>query len=140
HSSAMLYYLDNYQSTADSAHLTLAAWRNIAKAKTATDSARLRAAALKRRGGLNENYGRELMELHTLGVDGGYTQQDVINVARALTGWSIDRPDLGGTFVFRPDTHDAGEKMVLGTKIAAGRGVEDGEQVLDIVARHPSTA
>lgn len=73
HSAAMLYYLDNYQSSADSAHLTLAAWHNLAKARNSTDTLRIRANALRRRGGLNENYGRELMELHTLGVDGGYT-------------------------------------------------------------------
>ena len=91
-------------------------------------------------GGLNENYGRELLELHTLGVDGGYTQQDVINVARALTGWTINPPATGGGFVFRPAMHDAGEKIVLGHKLAAGRGMEDGEDVLDIVSRHPSTA
>jgi hypothetical protein len=91
-------------------------------------------------GGLNENYGRELLELHTLGVDGGYTQQDVINVARALTGWTINPPAQGGGFVFRPAMHDAGEKIVLGHKLAAGRGMEDGEDVLDIVSRHPSTA
>jgi len=91
-------------------------------------------------GGLNENYGRELLELHTLGVDGGYTQQDVINVARDLTGWTIKPPAAGGGFVFRPEMHDAGEKIVLGHKLAAGRGMEDGEDVLDIVSRHPSTA
>ena len=60
------------------------------------------------RNGLNENYGRELMELHTLGVDGGYTQQDVTEVARALTGWTIDRPRLGGGYTFDPRLHDAG--------------------------------
>jgi len=93
-----------------------------------------------RNGGLNENYGRELLELHTLGVDGGYTQQDVINVARALTGWTIERPVAGGGFIFRPQMHDAGEKVVLGHKLKGGRGIEEGEEVLDIVARHPATA
>ena len=93
-----------------------------------------------RNGGLNENYGRELLELHTLGVDGGYTQQDVINVARALTGWTIRPPAAGGGFIFRPEMHDAGEKVVLGHKLKAGRGIEDGEDVLDIVSRHPATA
>jgi uncharacterized protein (DUF1800 family) len=92
------------------------------------------------KGGLNENYGRELMELHTLGVDGGYTQQDVINVARALTGWTIQPPPMGGGFIFRPAMHDAGEKVVLGHKLAAGRGIEDGEEVLDILSRSPATA
>ena len=90
--------------------------------------------------GLNENYGRELMELHTLGVDGGYTQKDVTEVARAFTGWTIQNPRLGGRFKFEPRIHDAGEKDVLGHRIKAGGGIEDGEQVLDILATPPSTA
>ena len=90
--------------------------------------------------GLNENYGRELMELHTLGVDGGYTQKDVTEVARALTGWTIERPRQGGGFVFNARLHDPGQKVVLGHVIKAGGGESDGEQVLDILARHPSTA
>lgn len=93
-----------------------------------------------RRVGLNENYARELLELHTLGVDGGYTQQDVIEVARCFTGWSIDRPQQGGGFVFRPLAHDRGAKRVLGQAIAAGGGQEDGERVIDILVRHESTA
>ena len=127
-SPAMLFYLDNARSMADSSRPRLSRMRR--------DAAR--PAALGR--GLNENYGRELLELHTLGVDGGYTQQDVINVARALTGWTIRPPATGGGFIFRPEMHDAGEKIVLGHKLKAGRGIEDGEDVLDIVARHPSTA
>jgi len=90
--------------------------------------------------GLNENYGRELLELHTLGVDGGYTQKDVTEVARAFTGWTIENPRQGGGFVFRQQVHDMGQKVVLGHMIKAGGGESDGEQVLDIVARHPSTA
>jgi hypothetical protein len=91
--------------------------------------------------GINENYARELLELHTLGVDGGYTQKDVIEVARALTGWSIQPPRSGQSgFLFRPEAHDAGEKVVLGHTLHAGRGLDDGEEVLDIIARHPSTA
>jgi uncharacterized protein (DUF1800 family) len=92
------------------------------------------------RRGLNENYGRELMELHTLGVDGGYTQKDVTEVARAFTGWTLRAPMMGGDFVFEPRFHDPGEKVVLGHLIAAGGGERDGEQVLDILAKHPSTA
>jgi uncharacterized protein (DUF1800 family) len=92
------------------------------------------------RKGLNENYGRELMELHTLGVDGGYTQKDVTEVARAFTGWTIRNPRVDGRFVFDPRIHDPGPKMVLGHAIAAGGGERDGEQVLDILAAHPSTA
>jgi uncharacterized protein (DUF1800 family) len=124
-SPAMLFYLDNAQSVADSGHRTLG--RNNVR------------RPLARRGrGLNENYARELMELHTLGVDGGYTQQDVVEVARALTGWSIDQGE--GAFVFRPQAHDADEKVVLGSRLSADRGIEDGEEVLDILAKHPSTA
>lgn len=112
--------------------------------------------------GLNENYARELMELHTLGVDGGYTQEDVVEVARAFTGWSVLPPGprremaetrlarlqraggLGfrteGDFLFRADQHDAGEKTVLGVKLPAGRGLQDGEAVLDLLAAHRATA
>src|SRR6185436_660850 len=90
--------------------------------------------------GLNENYGRELMELHTLGVDGGYTQQDVTEVARAFTGWTIDRPRLGGGYRFDSRLHDQGQKIVLGQVIKAGGGESDGERVLDILARQPATA
>ena len=104
------------------------------------------------RRGINENYARELMELHTLGVDGGYTQKDVQEVARAFTGWTIYAPRGGGiygddtgdsragTFFFAPRMHDEGEKTVLGVKIPSGGGVEDGEKVLDILVAHPSTA
>ena len=90
--------------------------------------------------GLNENYARELLELHTLGVDGGYTQQDVIEVARALTGWTISTSSGQSVFVFRREQHDTGSKMILGHTLRSGRGIEDGEEVLDIIARHPSTA
>jgi len=90
--------------------------------------------------GLNENYARELLELHTIGVDGGYTQDDIVNVARAFTGWTIQQPRQGGGFVFNPRMHDAGSKQVLGTTLPAGGGQEDGERVLDLLARHPSTA
>lgn len=125
-SPAMLFYLDNAQSVADSGRRTLAPFRRPGRGPG--QAAR----------GLNENYARELMELHTLGVDGGYTQQDVIEVARALTGWTIDPQQ--GAFVFRPAVHDAEEKTVLGNRLPAGRGIEDGEQVLDILAAHPNTA
>ena len=90
--------------------------------------------------GLNENYARELMELHTLGVDGGYTQKDVQEVARAFSGWTLTQPRQGGSFVFEPRMHDNGDKLVLGMKIKSGGGKKDGEQVLDFLARHPSTA
>ena len=121
-SPAMLYYLDNWQSAAEPERPTLAQ--------------RGRGA----RRGINENFGRELLELHTLGVDGGYTQQDVIEVARAFTGWTIEDPERVGRFVFRPELHDAGPKVVLGDSLPAGRGVEDGEAVLTLLAQHPATA
>jgi uncharacterized protein (DUF1800 family) len=89
--------------------------------------------------GLNENYGRELMELHTLGVDGGYTQRDVTEVARCFTGWTIDKPRIYADFKFDERLHDPDPKIVLGKKIHAG-GMKDGEQVLDLLVHHPSTA
>ena len=146
-SPAMLFYLDNAQSVADSSHVTLARRPVLGPPRRggAFSAAAPRpvtavplAVTVRPPRGLNENYARELMELHTLGVDGGYTQQDVIEVARALTGWSIDPRE--GAFVFRPAIHDADEKTVLGTRLSANRGIEDGEQVLDILARNPSTA
>ncbi|HEY0866190.1 MAG TPA: DUF1800 domain-containing protein [Fimbriimonas sp.] len=90
----------------------------------------------------NENYARELMELHTLGVDGGYTQDDVMEVARCFSGWTVEDRFLRprGRFRFDPDRHDAGEKRVLGTRIPAGGGIEDGEKVIEIVCAHPATA
>src|SRR6266404_3579795 len=93
-----------------------------------------------RKAGINENYAREIMELHTLGVEGGYSQKDVQEVARCLTGWTLDRPRQGTQFVFRPFMHDDKEKVVLGHTIPAGGGVKDGEMVIDILAHHPSTA
>ncbi|MGH8106368.1 MAG: DUF1800 domain-containing protein, partial [Arenimonas sp.] len=91
--------------------------------------------------GPNENYARELMELHTLGVEGGYTETDVIEVARCFTGWTVTGSASNNpVFTFLPTRHDTGTKTVLGNTIPAGRGIEDGDQVLDILATHPSTA
>lgn len=87
----------------------------------------------------NENYARELLELHTLGVDGGYTEDDVKAVARAFTGWTVHDGTEDG-FIFDADVHDSEEKIILGHKLPAGRGIEDGLQVLSILANHPSTA
>jgi uncharacterized protein (DUF1800 family) len=135
-SPAMLFYLDQWQSAADSLHPTLVAARQ-RPARMRLIQQRAQQAAPRK--GLNENYARELLELHTLGVDGGYTQQDVIEVARALTGWTMN-PRVNAEFVFRPEIHDAGQKVVLGHVLPAGRGIEDGEAVLDIIARDPHTA
>jgi uncharacterized protein (DUF1800 family) len=119
-SPAMLFFLDNFES--------------VRADLDANDKKR------KVKRGLNENYGRELMELHTLGVNGGYTQKDVTEVARCFTGWGIQEPRKGGAFFYNDKLHDKGEKIVLGHVIAAGGGIDDGEQVLDILARHPATA
>ena len=93
--------------------------------------------------GPNENYARELMELHTLGVNGGYTQDDIIEVARALTGWSVTgrrSGDGAGAFIFKNNFHDDGAKRILGVDFPAGQGIEDGEQLAALLADHPSTA
>lgn len=113
---AMLFYLDNWQSVAQGSQ------------------------PRQQQRGLNENYARELMELHTLGVDGGYTQKDIVEVARCFTGWTIRGPQRGGGFFFARRLHDAGEKTVLGMKIPAGGGEEDGVRVLNLLAAQPATA
>lgn len=95
---------------------------------------------VNRRGVPNENYAREIMELHTLGVYGGYTQRDVEEVARCFTGWTVDRSWHYGQFRFDPSAHDDGAKMVLGVAIPAGGGIRDAETVLDILSAHPATA
>jgi uncharacterized protein (DUF1800 family) len=135
-SPAMLFYLDNWMSVDPGAaeHLSRVGRPRRPQALPAEAP-----PANRRPRGLNENYARELLELHTLGVDGGYTQRDVVEVARAFTGWSIDRPNTGG-FRFVAPLHDRGAKTVLGRTIAAGGGIEDGERVLDMLARHPATA
>jgi uncharacterized protein (DUF1800 family) len=121
---AMLVYLDNHQSQAPPAALLQAAAQGL--------SIRLP--------GINENYGRELMELHTLGVGGGYTQEDVTNVSRVFTGWSVHDPIRVGEFQFNPSYHDRNEKKVLGAAFPRGGGESEGVQVIDMLARHPSTA
>jgi uncharacterized protein (DUF1800 family) len=148
HSPAMLFYLDNWQSSTPGAGPVMPPQVAIRLGDPRTPPAqrqfllaRMQQLQNQRRTrGLNENYGRELMELHTLGVDGGYTQKDVVEVARALTGWTIDRPQQGGGFVFRPEMHDSGEKTILGQHFPAGHGADEGERVLDILVAHPSTA
>jgi len=160
-SPAMLFYLDNWMSATPNpafqnrpapprplARTPYGVWRPFGLPPgQATRAARgnpmtrpVNPNAKRATRGLNENYARELMELHTLGVNGGYTQQDVIEVARCLTGWTIDRPGQGGGFIFRPGMHDYGEKVVLGHTIPAGRGMEDGLEVLHQLAHQPATA
>jgi len=92
----------------------------------------------KREFGINENYGRELMELHTLGVDAGYTQQDVVDVAKCFTGWTIRQPQQSGEFFFNPQLHVNGPKHVLGHTINAG-GMNDGFEVIKLLTRDPHT-
>jgi uncharacterized protein (DUF1800 family) len=121
---AMLFYLDNYQSQAPRPEIV----------QLALGNPNLRVP------GINENYGRELMELHTLGVGGGYTQEDVVNVARVFTGWTIFDVARVGEFQFDPARHDRAEKKVLGQVIPKGGGENEGIEVIDMLAHHPSTA
>jgi uncharacterized protein (DUF1800 family) len=157
-SPAMLYYLDNWLSTAPGAVRPRPAsprpprpqpapgagpaptGEMTPEAMTNQQPAPQNPPPARPPRGINENYARELLELHTLGVDGGYTQKDVQEVARCFTGWTIDRPFQGGGFVFRPWMHDSASKRVLGFNIPAGGGIEDGKRVIEILARHPSTA
>jgi uncharacterized protein (DUF1800 family) len=174
-SPAMLFYLDNFQSVSPNARVTP---NGPNPRRAAGDSVLPRLMRGQQTGGrpaqqganmpqdpaqpprqprgINENYARELMELHTLGVDGGYTQKDVQEVARCFTGWTIFAPRGGGAavmalmgagarenagkFHFNARLHDEGEKIVLGQKIPPGGGIKDGLLVLDILSRHPSTA
>ena len=149
-SPAMLFYLDNFQSVSPNANANRGGEGPLRRLLAQQQPQQ------QQRRGINENYARELMELHTLGVDGGYTQKDVQEVARCFTGWTIFQPRGGaaavnamrgegarrnaGTFFFNQRVHDDGEKMVLGHKIPAGGGIKDGLMVLDILAHHPSTA
>jgi uncharacterized protein (DUF1800 family) len=181
-SPAMLFYLDNFQSVSPNARVrpngpnrrqpqgdsVLDRFLGEGRARRMTERnrddraqqgpnmPRGQAQQPRQRRGINENYARELMELHTLGVDGGYTQKDVQEVARCFTGWTIFAPRGGGAaamalmgsgarenagkFYFNARMHDEGEKIVLGHRIPAGGGIKDGLMVLDILARHPSTA
>ena len=170
-SPAMLFYLDNFQSVSPNAsqqplrprqRQILRGMegelrrRNILMNQGVVQPVPRQPAPQQQRRGINENYARELMELHTLGVDGGYTQKDVQEVARCFTGWTIFQPRGGaaalnaimgdgarrnaGTFFFNARAHDDGEKVVLGHKIPGGGGIKDGLMVLEILAHHPSTA
>ena len=145
-SPAMLYYLDNWISAAPAEVMEerVSALRNRLRSNRrqgtgGQQAERALLRLLRRAKGLNENYARELMELHTLGVDGGYSQEDVIQVAKCLTGWTITAPRQGGSFQFRPFLHEDGNKVVLGHPIRSG-SIEEGERVLRMLANHPSTA
>ncbi len=151
---AMLIYLDNAQSVAPGSHPPAA--RPVAFGPMrgfpmrpgfgsfAPPALAAAAAAARAPNGINENYARELLELHTLGVDGGYTQQDVIEVARILTGWGISRPRPMGpgrfAFEFHDWAHDYGDKVVLGAEFPAGRGMKEGLALLHMLAENPATA
>ncbi len=126
HSPAMLLYLDNATSIGPDS-------------QAAERAGRRPDAKKKAREGLNENYARELMELHTLGVNGGYTQADVTQVARILTGWTVDRPTRGGGFQFEPNRHEPGTKTVLGKKFK-DHGEQEGRDLLHMLATRPATA
>ena len=141
-SPAMLFYLDNWENVSEDSPSPGGAQRRPPggrAAATPTSAAGANPTSPRPQRGINENYARELMELHTLGVDGGYTQADVQNVARALTGWTM-RPREGSGAMFVPRLHDDKTKTVLGHTIKSGGGENDIEQVLDILAAHPSTA
>jgi len=143
-SPAMLFYLDNFLSADPNAARRQAALRAMRHNRGRFGQPRGPQApqgqqAKKNTRGLNENYGRELMELHTLGVEGGYTQKDVTELARCFTGWTIDKPRLNPEFKFDEKLHDPDQKIVLNKKIHAG-GMKDGEQAIELLAKHPSTA
>jgi uncharacterized protein (DUF1800 family) len=124
-SPAMLFYLDNHASIGPH---SMPAMR-----------ARANPAAKNRDPGLNENYARELMELHTLGVDGGYTQKDVTEVAKVFTGWTIEEPRKGGGFTFNERRHEPGSKVVMGETVQES-GEQEGLEVLHRLATSPATA
>jgi uncharacterized protein (DUF1800 family) len=151
-SPAMLFYLDNWESVAPGS-VPPATMRVRARPffgrrpgffsfpprdPAEQDSTQQRALQRAPQG-INENYARELLELHTVGVDGGYTQQDVIAVARIFTGWSIKRPQQGGDFEFHDWAHDTGEKQVLGVRFPEGHGRDEGIRLLKMLAKLPAT-
>ncbi len=137
-SPAMLFYLDNWQSEGPNSDAALG--KPVGFNSMRWNGARVnQQTQQKRRNGLNENYARELMELHTLGVNGGYTQQDVTEVARVFTGWTIDEPRRGGGFLYRPRLHEPGDKTVLGHRINQS-GENEGIEVLTLLSRQPATA
>ncbi len=138
-SPAMLFYLDNAESVAEGTDMpALIAGRPAGAAGRQRDPAMMERIRQRMPKGINENYARELMELHTLGVDGGYTQQDVGNVARLLTGWGMDRRS-GFAFRFLAAAHDRQAKTVLGVTFPAGHGEDEGLRLLKLLAENPAT-
>ena len=153
-SPAMMFYLDNWQSVGPDSQAALGGPRRFGQNNRRFGQRRFPQGGLgqgsangqpqanqnqQQKRGLNENYARELMELHTLGVDGGYTQKDVTEVARVFTGWTIRAPRQGGGFDYNDRMHEPGAKMVLGAKIKED-GQDEGMRVLDMLAHNPSTA
>lgn len=137
-SPAMLFYLDNWLSVGPNSAQALGIPAHPGPYGRGY-SPRPRPNQNKRPSGLNENYGRELLELHTLSVNGGYSQRDVTEVAKVFTGWTIDTPYQGGGFKFEPRTHEPGPKFVLGRRIKP-RGEGEGLEVLHRLATSPQTA
>lgn len=141
HHPAMLLFLDNHLSRRPATPEELAAVERRARRRSGSAERAQEVVGLAAQRGLNENYARELLELHTLGVDRGYTQDDVLEVARCLTGWTIDRRDDRGAFRFEPGMHCEGEKLVLGRRIAfPDEPRREGEEVLRLLRAHPGTA
>jgi uncharacterized protein (DUF1800 family) len=142
-SPAMLFYLDNWLSVGPNSDFANGIPKHNNNYNWHRPPRNRRPVAIKqakgKRSGLNENYGRELMELHTLGVNGGYTQKDVTEVARVWTGWTLKQPKQGGGFSFEERMHEPGDKSVLGHRIKSS-GEKEGREVLHLLARHPSTA
>jgi uncharacterized protein (DUF1800 family) len=144
-SPAMMFYLDNWQSIGPHSEQALnggrqrRALRNPYRLGMPFPAPNPNPQQQRRTSGLNENYGRELMELHTLGVDGGYTQRDVTELAKVFTGWTVRNPQRGGEFEFNDRMHEPGTKVILGHKIKE-HGQKEGLEMLEILAHHPSTA
>jgi uncharacterized protein (DUF1800 family) len=134
-SPAMLFYLDNWLSVGPDSEIAL----GIAPHRRGYGPGPQGRPKGKQASGLNENYGRELMELHTLSVSGGYTQKDVTEVAKVFTGWTLEQPKKGGDFRFEPRMHEPGDKMVLGHRIKQN-GENEGLEVLHLLAHNPKTA
>jgi uncharacterized protein (DUF1800 family) len=133
-SPAMMFYLDNWLSVGPNSEIALGITTH-----RYGYGPQNRPRKGKQASGLNENYGRELMELHTLSVNGGYSQKDVTEVAKVFTGWTLEQPKKGGDFHFEPRMHEPGDKIVLGHRIKSN-GEQEGLEVLHLLAHNPRTA